>query len=73
MADTDIPVRRLLKVPEAAIYLAVSVAYLNALRCRGGGPVFVRMGRAVAYHPDDLEAWLAARRRTSTSDQGDAR
>ena len=69
MIDTNAQ-RRMLRVPEAATHLGVSVSYLNALRCRGGGPIFVRMGRAVAYHPDDLEAWLAARRRTSTSDQG---
>lgn len=63
--------KRMLRVPEAATFLGVSVAYLNALRCKGGGPVFVRMGRAVAYHPDDLTAWLADKRRTSTSDRGD--
>jgi predicted DNA-binding transcriptional regulator AlpA len=72
MIDTNAQ-KRMLRVPEAATFLSVSVSYLNALRCRGGGPVFVRMGRAVAYHPDDLEAWLAARRRASTSDQGGAR
>jgi predicted DNA-binding transcriptional regulator AlpA len=65
--------RRMLRVPEAATFLGVSGSYLNALRCRGGGSMFVRMGRAVAYHPDDLEAWLAARRRASTSDQGGER
>ncbi|MGO9432375.1 helix-turn-helix transcriptional regulator [Rhodoblastus sp.] len=63
----------MLRVPEAATFLGISVAYLNALRCKGGGPVFVRMGRAVAYHPDDLEKWLADKRRTSTSDRGAAK
>jgi predicted DNA-binding transcriptional regulator AlpA len=73
MNDVVIQPKRMLRVEEAATVLGISVAYLNALRCRGGGPVFVRMGRAVAYHPDDLEAWLAARRRVSTSDQGGER
>jgi predicted DNA-binding transcriptional regulator AlpA len=65
--------RRMLRVPEAATFLGVSVSYLNALRCRGGGPIFVSMGRAVAYHIDDLERWLSERRRTSTSDKGGVR
>lgn len=65
--------RRMLRVREAAIYLGVSVAYLNALRCKGGGPVFCKLSRAVAYHPDDLEKWLVERRRTSTSDNGGAK
>jgi predicted DNA-binding transcriptional regulator AlpA len=65
--------KRMLRVPEAAIYLGVSTSYLNALRCKGGGPIFVSMGRAVAYHPDDLDKWLADRRRSSTSDKGGAK
>lgn len=71
--DTATPQRRLLRVQEAAKYLGLSVAYLNGLRSKGGGPVFVRMGRAVAYHPDDLEKWIADKRRSSTSDQGGAK
>lgn len=71
--DRAAPERRMLRVQEAAKYLGLSVAYLNALRCKGGGPVFVRMGRAVAYHPDDLEKWIADKRRASTSDQGGAK
>ena len=72
MADASTQ-KRVLRAPEAATFLGVSVSYLNALRCRGGGPVFVRMGRAVAYHPDDLEKWIADRRRVSTSDDGGAK
>lgn len=62
--------RRMLKVPEAALLLGISVAYLNALRCKGGGPQFLKFGRAVAYDPADLEKWAAERRRSSTSDHG---
>ncbi len=69
----DTTQKRMLRVPEAAVYLGVSVSYLNSLRSRGGGPIFVSMGRAVAYHPDDLDKWCAARRRASTSDKGGAK
>jgi len=62
--------RRMLRVTEAATFLALSVSFLNKLRCSGGGPAFRKIGRAVIYDPADLEAWLSARRRSSTSDDG---
>ena len=60
----------LLTVNDAASSLSLSVAFLNRLRLTGGGPVFVRLGRAVRYSPADLDNWIAARRRTSTADTG---
>lgn len=63
--------RRMLKVGDAAAFLGVSTSYLNVLRVRGGGPAFLKIGRAVCYDPADLEAWAASKRRASTSDQGD--
>lgn len=60
--------RRMLRVTEAAAYLALSVSFLNKLRCSGGGPVFRKVGRAVLYHPTDLDVWLASHRRSTTSD-----
>ncbi len=62
--------RRMLRVGEAAKFLALSASFLNKLRCSGGGPAFRKIGRAVLYDPADLEAWLFARRRVSTSDNG---
>lgn len=62
--------RRMLRVGEAAKFLALSVSFLNKLRCSGGGPAFRKIGRAVLYDPADLEAWLSERRRVSTSDDG---
>jgi hypothetical protein len=47
--------------------------YLAKLRCGYGedeGPVFVKIGRKVFYEPAAIEAYIAARRRTSTSDPG---
>jgi hypothetical protein len=53
---------------EAAEMAAVSPRTLEAMRVRGGGPPFVRIGsRAVRYQRRALLAWCAGRERTSTS------
>ena len=59
-----------LSTPWAAEYLAVSPATLEALRSRGGGPAFAKLGRRVVYRREDLDAWLADHSRRSTSDDG---
>lgn len=56
--------------PLAADYLGLSPATLETLRIRGGGPTFSKLGRRVVYAREDLDAWLAERRRRSTSDPG---
>ena len=53
---------------EAAGYLGLSVSTLAKLRMRGDGPPFSNLGSRVLYHPSDLDAWVASRKRTSTSD-----
>ena len=60
--------RHRLDVTAAAEYCGISVAYLAKLRVTGNGPVFIRLGRRVVYDSDDLDAWLAAGRRHSTSE-----
>ena len=57
---------------DAATYCGVSTSFMNKLRGVGGGPVFIKMGRRVVYSTEDLDDWLTARRRTSTSDTGKA-
>lgn len=57
-----------LPVYEAANYLGLSSSTLNKLRVFGGGPIFLKLGRRVVYDKTDLDAWLAHRRRRSTSD-----
>jgi hypothetical protein len=52
---------------QAAEYLNLSEQRLAALRVEGRGPVFCKIGRQVSYLVSDLDAWLGARRRTSTS------
>ena len=43
-------------------------ATLQTKRVRGGGPPFTKIGKRVSYIRRDLFGWLAAGRRTSTSD-----
>ncbi len=61
---------RPLTVEEAATYTGLSPSTLNKLRVFGDGPVFLKLGRRVVYDTADLDAWLASKRRTSTSDNG---
>lgn len=48
--------------------LDCEVKTLQAWRCRGGGPPFIRVGRLVRYRPQDVEAWITSRRVSSTSE-----
>ena len=61
----------LLFTAEAAFLLGLSPRTLEALRLRGNGPPFLALTpKAVRYHRGDLEKWIEARRRVSTSDPG---
>jgi predicted DNA-binding transcriptional regulator AlpA len=60
----------LLNVSEAARYLALSEATLNKWRVTGAGPAHYKMSTRIGYRRDDLDAWLASRRRNSTADAG---
>jgi len=61
---------KLLDEKQAAAFLNVSVKSLQAWRYRGGGPKYVKLGRSVRYTMADLEAFVVASKRTSTSDTG---
>lgn len=58
---------RLLHPPAAAEYLGFAVQTLARWRTEGGGPEYVKIGGRVLYEPAALEAFVASRRRTSTS------
>jgi len=45
----------------------VSERTLERWRVEGAGPAFVKAGRRVLYRPQDLDDWLLASRRQSTS------
>lgn len=55
---------------EAAYYLKLARATLEAWRVRGGGPVFIKLGKAVRYRKADLDAFLEKNTRRSTSAGG---
>jgi hypothetical protein len=70
---TEIKERRPpLDTDAAAIYTSTKSNYLEKLRCNGDGPVFIKRNGLVRYDPDDLDAWLEAGKKRSTSDNGDA-
>jgi predicted DNA-binding transcriptional regulator AlpA len=56
-------------VEEAATALSLSVGTLNKWRVQGRGPQFVRLGRRVAYRPEDIEAFIKDGVRSSTSQE----
>ena len=60
MEKTVLPL--LMRENEAAARLAVAPRTLQAWRCRGGGPPFVRIAGAIRYAEDDLEAFVQAGR-----------
>src|SRR5687767_9991154 len=55
---------------EAGAILRVTVKTLQGWRYRGGGPSYIKVGRCVRYRRQDLEPFVAAAVRTSTSDAG---
>jgi predicted DNA-binding transcriptional regulator AlpA len=64
----DFVAHRRLRTPAAADYLGYAESTLEKKRLTGDGPPFVRLGRTIVYDTRDLDAWLTARRATSTSD-----
>ena len=58
---------KFLRTKDAAEYLGLSQRTLESWRTNGSGPVFRKIGGAVRYVPDDLDAFADRGRRTSTS------
>ena len=62
---------KLLKTPEAALYLGLSKAFLERDRWAGAKVPFIKIStRAVRYRIQDLEKYIESRIRKSTSDLG---
>ena len=51
----------------AGPYIGISPRTMQAWRVQGKGPAFLKLGRAVRYRICDLDDWLEANRRKSTS------
>lgn len=56
----------------AHLYTGIAERTLEALRLRGGGPAYFKVGRRVLYSIEQLDRWMATKVRTSTSDRGEA-
>lgn len=55
---------------DAAKYLGIAQQTLAKLRWAGTSPPYFKIGRQVVYERVELDAWLAVRKRRSTSDAG---
>ena len=65
------PPSALLTTAQVAAILSLSPRTLEQLRVKGGGPPYFALGkRAVRYRRSDVDSWLDARQRKSTSDPG---
>ncbi len=62
--------RSFLKETDVARMWGITDRALQAMRLRGDGPPYHKIGRLVRYRLSDLELWLDQRRRTSTSNTG---
>ena len=57
-----------MRTPEAADYLGVTKSTLEKRRLTGDGPSYVKAGRSVRNCVSDLDQWLDAHIRRSTSE-----
>ena len=60
--------RQALNTHAAAARTGLASSTLRKLRLTGEGPPYLKLGRAVRYREQDLEAWLEARSVRSTSE-----
>lgn len=68
-ANQNKSVEALLDEKEVASILGVKPSALQAWRWRGGGPLFVRVGRCIRYRRNDVESWLDARTCANTAQE----
>lgn len=56
---------------KAAEILGLKVTTVRRWRFSGGGPRYIKVGAAVRYDVRDIEAFIDAGRRSSTSERGE--
>ena len=59
---------RWVRTARLAEHMEIAERTLEKWRCAGGGPPYARVRGVVLYDLAAVDAWLAARVRTSTSD-----
>jgi predicted DNA-binding transcriptional regulator AlpA len=63
--------KQLISEQEVSTEFGIPVKTLQKWRCAGGGPPFAKLGRSVRYRPADIETFIEAHLRTSTSQYAD--
>jgi len=58
----------LMNEQQAAIFLGMSISWMQRTRWEGGGPPYVKINHAVRYRQNDLEKWIEGRLQNSTSE-----
>ena len=61
---------RYLRTPEAARFVGLSIRTLEKHRIYGTGPRYSKLGGRVVYRVEDLQSWVDAAAKASTSDPG---
>lgn len=61
---------RYLRTPEAARFVGLSIRTLEKHRIYGTGPRYSKLGGRVVYRVEDLQEWVDAAVKASTSDRG---
>ena len=62
--------QRYLRTPDAARLVGLSIRTLEKHRIYGTGPRYSKLGGRVVYRVEDLQAWVDAAAKASTSDPG---
>lgn len=58
-----------LNTEQASRYCGLAPATMEGLRCRGGGPRYIKFSRkAVRYLAQDLDSWMSAKAVFNTSE-----
>jgi hypothetical protein len=65
-APTATPIKALHDEKREAARLGFSVRTLQQWRLKGGGPPYLKIGSAVRYNPEAVDAWLSERTRSNT-------
>lgn len=61
---------KLFSEKEVSAEYGLALGQLRSWRHKGGGPLFVKIGARCYYRPSDIDDFILARLRKSTSDPG---
>lgn len=64
----DLNPLKLLSRDEVEAIYGIAKRFLEIAACKGGGPIFVKVGRLTRYRVQDIEDWIAQNSFSSTSE-----